>query len=889
MDSARWEQMQALFHEATALPETERRALLEARCDGDSEMLAEVLIMLHADSRNTSLLDRGLSDVAYQTVGAPLDSISLREIGPYRLKELLGEGGMGVVWLAERTDAGNLVAIKFLPHAGLSPARRVRFALEIKTLARLKHPFIARLYDAGTLDDGTPWFVMEYVEGARFMEYCRTTERPVEDCLRLFRAVCEAVQYAHGQEIIHRDLKPSNILVERDGTPRLLDFGIARQLQGLDEPTDQTRQGLRFMSPDYAAPEWVRDGTVGFYTDVYSLGVILYEMLTGRLPFDRSRLPAEGADSNAAENQRQKPSAAARRAADEPGASRSGSSLSKAAWNDLDVLCVKAMHADSEERYPSVEALIRDIDHYLKSEPLEARPDALGYRTRKFLQRHRGPVLASAAVLMLVVGLVAFYTVRIARARDAALMQADRAQRIQRFMLSMFAGDRNSAPSADLRVVTILDRGVQQAQTLKAEPAVQAELYETLGGIYESLGELDRADSLLQTGLARHRSVFGPDSEEVAEGLVALSTLRVDQAEFADAESLAREAVAIDRRKLPTGRPGLGIALSALGTVLEHRGRYDESIKVLQEAVGLQSTPPAEKADLVETLTYLSNSEKLAGHDVAAEPLNKRILALDRQIYGDNHPSISEDLSNLGQVEEGLGRYSEAESDERQALGIVQDWYGKDHMETALDAEALAKTLVYEHKYDEAAKLLRDALVTQERSVGKNHPFVALAWNWLGVIALRQGRLDEAEADFRHMADIYRSVYGEKEGHAGVALSRFGELCMARKQYPQAEHLFRQSVQIFSEMLSPDSFKTGVARTELGGALLGEQRYPEAEAELLAGYKIVTSEGHGSTQEAMDARRDLVALYEALNQPDNAARFRVELAANNPTTAEARP
>ena len=229
MDSARWERVQALFHDAAARPASEQQAFLAGACRDDSAMMAEVLAMLGADGRGASLLDRGLSEVANQFVGAPLESISAQEFGPYRLKKILGEGGMGVVWLAERADAGNLVAIKFLPHAGLSPARRERFAREIKTLGKLKHPLIARLYDAGALDDGTPWFVMEFVEGVRFTDYCR--QRPLEEQLRLFRKVCEAVQYAHGQEIIHRDLKPSNILVEEDGTPRLLDFGIARELQ----------------------------------------------------------------------------------------------------------------------------------------------------------------------------------------------------------------------------------------------------------------------------------------------------------------------------------------------------------------------------------------------------------------------------------------------------------------------------------------------------------------------------------------------------------------------------------------------------------------------------------------------------------------------------------
>src|SRR5580698_9071302 len=236
MDSERWERVQALFHEAAALPQTDRRAFLESACAADNDLLAQVLAMLADDNTTASFLDRGLTAVASHLPGSPFPfaSEAMREFGPYRLRQFLGEGGMGVVWLAERKDAGNRVAVKFLPHASLSPARRERFAGEIKTLARLSHPFIARLFDAGALSDGTPWFVMEFVDGQSLSAYLLDNDLTIADQLSLFRKLCEAVQYAHGQEIIHRDLKPSNILVEKDGTPRLLDFGIAKELHTPD-------------------------------------------------------------------------------------------------------------------------------------------------------------------------------------------------------------------------------------------------------------------------------------------------------------------------------------------------------------------------------------------------------------------------------------------------------------------------------------------------------------------------------------------------------------------------------------------------------------------------------------------------------------------------------
>src|ERR1700723_2684126 len=297
MDSAHWKQVQDLFHAAADLPAPEQRAFLKNACGGNDALAAEVLALLAEDSQGSSLLDRNVAHVAGQVFDeSSAPSFSFKEFGPYRIKQMLGEGGMGVVYLAERTDLGTQVAVKVLRDAWLSPARRERFASEQRTLAQLNHPSIARLYDADTLEDGTPWFVMEYVDGIPITQYCREHACSVERRLRLFRLVCEAVQHAHGQTVIHRDLKPSNILVKSDGSVRLLDFGIAKQLESLDLAVDQTMTGLRLMTPAYASPEQVRGDRVGISTDVYSLGVILYELVTGQLPFDLTGLtPAEAA------------------------------------------------------------------------------------------------------------------------------------------------------------------------------------------------------------------------------------------------------------------------------------------------------------------------------------------------------------------------------------------------------------------------------------------------------------------------------------------------------------------------------------------------------------------------------------------------------------------
>ncbi|MCU1303440.1 MAG: protein kinase [Candidatus Sulfotelmatobacter sp.] len=413
------------------MPQEKQRTFAEAACGDDKELIVEVLAMLDQDANGHSLLDRNLADIAEETLGKSVPaSLILKEVGPYRILRLLGEGGMGVVYLAERTDLGTQVAVKVLRDAWVSPARRERFATEQRTLAQLNHPSIARLYDADILDDGTPWFVMEYVDGAPLTQYCRKLDCSVEQRIQLFRSVCQAVQHAHSHAVIHRDLKPSNILVKKDGSVRLLDFGIAKQLESLDLQVDQTMTGFRMMTPAYASPEQVRGDRVGISTDVYSLGVILYELLTGRLPFDLSGLTPVEAATVITEHESGKPSAAVTGNADSGENSRA-LSLGKTAWADLDGLCLSAMHKDPLRRYPSVEALIRDVDHYLSSEPLEARADSWQYRVNKFVRRHRRAVAATATSVMLMVGLVIFFTLRLAKARDTALDEATRTLHIQ--------------------------------------------------------------------------------------------------------------------------------------------------------------------------------------------------------------------------------------------------------------------------------------------------------------------------------------------------------------------------------------------------------------------------------------------------------------------------
>lgn len=873
MDSTRWDRIQVLFHEAADLPAGEQLAWLRNACGSDAALVDEVRAMLEEDARAASLLDRGLAAAAHHMVGAAAPPFSAREFGPYRIREQIGEGGMGVVYLAERDDLGSQVAIKFLRDAWLSPARRERFITEQRTLAQLNHPAIARLYDANTLADGTPWFVMEYVEGAPLTEYCWKRGLPLGERLRLFRSVCEAVQYAHGLAIIHRDLKPSNILVKEDGTPRLLDFGIAKQLDNLGRPVDQTRTGLQLMTPAYAAPEQVRCERTGVYTDVYALGIILYELLAGRPPFDLSNQTPGEVERTIVERAPERPSAAAKHGDGLPGAR--AALASRSAWADLDVLCLTAMHKDAARRYRSVEALIRDIDHYLKGQPLEARPDSLRYRLGKFLRRRRRAVAAGAAVFTVAAGLIVFFTVGLAAARNRALYQAARAQRIQHFMLNLFdGGDPTAGPAETLRAVTLVDRGVQEARALDREPDVQAALYQTLGRIYQKLGKLDRADSLLSLSLERYRAIFGREHREVAANLAALAQLRVDQARLGDAEKLAREGLAMSRRILPANDAVLARAQTALGRVLENRGDYGQAIAILEEAERTESGPQGSPADRAATIFELANTQFYNGNYAASDALNRRALAMHQQIYGARHPLVAGDLLNLAAIQTNLGHFAEAERLDRQALEINRAWYGDDHPETGASLNYVGQALTLQGRYNEAKALLQQSLAIQERAFGPVHQRVAVAYNELGLLAMKQGNLDEAAARFRKAVDIDRAVYGDKHQAVALETANLASVYLLKKQYARAERLFREVIATYNQTLPAGHLNIGIAELKLGRVLLRQRRYDEAEGHLLAAYAIVSQPAAPSVSWLETARRELATLYGESGHAEKAERFR---------------
>jgi serine/threonine-protein kinase len=870
MDAERWRRIRSIFDLVADLPLDQRQAQLAAACQGDRDLEAAVAAMLESDARTHPLLDDDVGVPAAHLLGAAPGGTSEEAFGPYRLGTLLGSGGMGHVYRATRIDNGQTVAIKILNDAWVSPLHRERFSREQRALAALSHPNIAALYDADMLDDGTPWFVMEYVDGIPINEFCRAHRLDLRQRLRLFRDVCEAVQHAHQQLIVHRDLKPSNILVTSTGQVKLLDFGIAKQLGNADRPVEQTQPLLRWITPAYAGPEQIAGGAVGVYTDVYSLGVILYELLAGEHPLVIAGLTPHEVAASVLERE-PRPVSAVNRASAEP------LSASRGAWADLDVLCWTALHKDPARRYATVDALIRDLDHFLAREPLEARPDSVSYRAGKFLQRHARAVTAAALLIIAATGLAALYTWRITAARNAALEEAARTARLQQFILRLFeGGEVDAAPATDLSVRTLVERGVAEARSLDGEPLIQAELFQTLGVILQRLGSLDRANELIELALAQRRRALGPSHGDVAESLVTLGLLRVAQARLDDAARLVREGLTMSRALLPPNHAIVIRATAALGKVLEEQGDTTAAIPLLQQAVDSYASQ-APTPEYAAALTELAGAHFYAGHMKESEALNRRALDLDRRLRGERHASVGHDLLNIGAIQFREGRYADAERTNREALAIFEAWYGSDHPETASAMTILAQSLAFLQRLDDAATLLRKALETQELVYGASHPRVAFVLNELGGVAQRRKDFDEADASFRRALEIHRRIYPDgRHARVGVALANVGGVHLARQEYAKAAALFQEAVELFLSLEPKDELNAAIAEIKWGRALTRMKAYVDAEAHLLNGLRVLSSQTQPSVPWVTAARGDLAVLYEAIGRPDEALKFRGE-------------
>ncbi|RMH21978.1 MAG: serine/threonine-protein kinase [Acidobacteria bacterium] len=680
-----------------------------------------------------------------------------RRIGPYRIVRLLGRGGMGAVYLAVREDEfEQRVALKLI-QSGLDSAEVIRrFHVERQILARLEHPNIARLLDGGTTGEGLPYFAMEYVEGEPLDRYCDRHGLTTRQRLELFLQVCSALEFAHQNLVIHRDLKPGNILVDASGTPKLLDFGIAKLLRAdLSTRRDDTVPGRRPMTLRYASPEQLQQAPLTTASDIYSLGVLLYRLLTGRLPcrlerygyprlmmavcHDEPELPsevvarAEEIETPDGEVLRLTPEEVSRRRDGDP------RTLRRRLKGDVDSIVLKALRKEPRHRYPSVEQLAEDVRRHLGGLPVSAREGTLGYRAIKYVRRNRWGLSTLALILLLVVGFTTALWLQLsetARARD-------RGERVTAFLEDLF---RASNPDAELTARQVLERGRRElAAGLEDEPEVRAALLGTLGRVYVNLGDYDAAEELLSESLALVRRRHRGDHPTLAKAINDLSAVYVFQGRYAAAEPLLREAIAMRRRLGQSA--DLIKPMNNLAAVLVNRGELGEAEELYRQGLRLRRDRLGDEHPNVATSLRSLATVLLARGDLdEAETLLEEALAIRQRVYGERSTAAASVLSSLGRLYLARGDYDGAEWLFDQVLAIRRQRLGEDHLFVALTRKDLASVLLARGDLTTARLLIDQALAALYRLRPADDADVAEAESVLGAILAAAGRLAEAES-----------------------------------------------------------------------------------------------------------------------------------------------
>jgi eukaryotic-like serine/threonine-protein kinase len=878
MDPERWQRIEEIFRTAVDRPAAERGAYLTQVCDGDEDLRREVLSLLERDTAEDFIRDP-IANAALSFTAKTKDDLTGVLIGPYRVKRLIGRGGMGDVYEAERDDEQfrQQVAIKIIKRGMDTDFVRDRFLRERQILATLDHPHIARLFDGGATPDGSPYFVMEFVVGESITAHCRRHQLSINEKLKLIRKVCSAVQHAHQRLVIHRDLKPGNILITpsadgKDGEPKLLDFGIAKLLSpDASQSHTRTETGLRMMTPEYASPEQACGQAVATTTDVYSLGVVLYELLTDLRPHEFRTYAPAGIERAICETAIEEPSKVAGQAT---GAS---TRLARQLAGDLDNIVLMAMRKEPERRYQSVEQFSEDIRRYLEGMPVVARKDTFGYRAWKFVRRHKAGVAVLSLLAILAVAM-AVQSVRIARERDRANQEAATAQAVTQSLAAVFeVADPGWARSNTITAKELLDQGAEKVlRDLKDRPVVQAKLMDTLGGLYLSIGVYDRARPLMEDSLRLRRQTLGAESIDVAESLDHLGALLYEVGDYSGSETLYREALQLRRRLLGTESLNTADSMAGLGRVLIALGKFDEAEPLVNGALALRRKKlPPEHKDIASSLLHglgrlLSEQGKFAE---AAESY-REALAIQRKLYGAEHPSTAAGMNNLAVMLHELGDYQGAEALSREALALRRKLLGAEHPDVTGNMVNLASLLQDKGEYAEAERLYRQALQLRRKLFGENSVRLTATMSNLATLLDAKGDYKTGEALQRQALTIQRKQLGEDHRQVGMSLNNLATMLYHKGQYSEAEKLQRQAIAIYQKSLKPEHWMIQRSRSHLGDCLIKLKRYREAEEQLLAAYaglKIARGERHALTRKTVSR---LIELYEAWGKSDQAATYR---------------
>ena len=874
----RWRALSPYLDEALEITGENRAAWLASISARDAELGADLKDLLsdHHDLQGSSFLQPAVP-IAHGSAAMPSAG---QMLGAYRLIELIGQGGMGSVWLAERSDGRfeGRAAVKLLNIALMGRSGEERFRREGNFLAKVTHPHIARLIDAGVSDAGHPYLVLEHVNGHSIDRYCDEHTLGIEARIGLFIDVLEAVAHAHANLIVHRDIKPANVLVSVDGRVKLLDFGVAKLLEDDEHRGDLpaagasalTRDAGAALTPGYAAPEQLAHGEVTTATDVYALGVLLYVLLSGQHPVGDARSPIELMRAIVEIEPRRMSEAVAVGGTETPEsladhAVRRGTTVSRlrrALHGDLDTIVAKALKKNAADRYPSVTALADDLRRVLRHEPISARPDTIRYRANRFVRRHVRGVAATAAAVLLLGGVTVFYTTRLATERDRAQREAARASNVSEALAGVLMGadpvaNRAAVDGEALR--RLLDAGAERVQTeLADQPEAQAEIFTIMGRIYRRLGMYDTAQHLLQRALASGRAALGPEHVRVAQ------------------------------------------TLNDLGGLAAEKGDYQTAVASLESALRIRRTIHGpEHTEVANTLAELGRVYQDHGFNGRAEALHREAWAVRRKVLGDAHRETAVSLSDVASVLRLNGDLAGAESLLRQCLALTIKNRGERHPVTATTLHDVALVTAARGDRASAESLFRTVMEHHRKALGDRHPLVAVTLNSLAHVLREQRRYDEAAAALEGALNIARPVLGTDHQLVAIYSINLASVHLARGRAAAAEPLLREGLRIRTRspelvpnrrrIFPDDDWSVGATKSLLGATLTAMARYSEAETMLLEARRDLDALPAPLPRDVDATITRFVDLYVAWDKPAKAADYRRLLESSSRSSAGVLP
>lgn len=858
MNADRWARLQSLFDELCDLPAEERTRRLSAL--EDDTLRTQLEALLFADEQPPSLLRAALDDLA-GLVDGPVEA-SADQIGPYRIEEEIGRGGMGVVYRATRDDVPFTVALKLIRDPMASPEHLRRFMQERRVLARLSHPNIARLVDIGTTKQGTPFFAMEYVDGEPLDTYCDARRLTVRQRIDLVRTACQAVAYAHRALVVHRDLKPSNILVadeaadaaassrRSDERPhvRLLDFGIAKLLRPLPDGLDpeETTSRLPPLTPAYASPEQVRNGEISAVTDVYALGVILYDLVSGTRPYDVTGVSAGELEKIVCDTLPPRPSSVVTPEAAEARGT-TVRALRQTLRGDIDTIILKALEKDPGRRYASVSELEADLARHREGYPITARPASPGYRAWTFVKRHRTAATLIAAALVLLVSVVTAYTVQLRAERDRAQTAAERAEReasaterVTEFTINLFEQAAPSTAQGDtITVRQALDVGTQRVNAeLADDPVLRGRMLRVIGRVYNEIGLYDRAVAILSDAATAHTMAFTVDSLALASTQYDLGYAlyyRTEPGDHPRADSLLHSVQALRTRHLGAMHPETVDALALRAQLAFYLNRQDKAEEQFREVLARRQTYHADSAHVqiaraqADLGSFLQNS----GRDVrAADSLLSLSLPRLRATLGPKHLAVARYLSELGRARTDLGQTGEAADLQREALAIYEEIVGPQHLDAMAVRNNLGLALRRGAQCAEAEAVYRRLLDLLNAAPGANSFGRAATHHNLGATLHCQGKSADGEPHARQGVALMTELAGP--GHVRVAQmsTGLGAILTEQGKYVEAGEVLEGVAASLREQLEPPHPYLAQALTQLGALYEATGRAAEAEAVL---------------------------------------------------------